>query len=322
MVHSPRMRLIWAVAIALLCAWSISAVSVSAQETNLVGRLRANAPGVELRRVKTDAWVPINIESLIGVGDTVHTDARGQATLSFMDGTLTLQVLPNTELSLDAFSGKPDEYTLVLKGAAGFTRQRTSKPLDDKTRFLVVTPGFEATIISGESNIRIEPNGRSAVLASTTGGVVAVRGKNSQAASVTHGTGLRAAPDAALSEVVAAVSFPTLDVALDGCPSTIILPGDMRQNVRMGASRDFPRVGWLDDNTPIQVMGVATSGGWYRVQYSGGFGWISATRLPLPANCIGLRVFPDKHGPEDKALYKDLPEPIQDAPPALLNSRR
>ncbi|MCC7446565.1 MAG: SH3 domain-containing protein [Anaerolineae bacterium] len=320
MSRFPRMQIIGVLVVALFGVWSMSAAS--AQDTNLVGRLRANAPGVELRRVNTEVWVPINIESLIGVGDSVRTDAKGQATLSFMDGTLTLQALPNTELSLEAFSGKPDDYTLVIRGTAGFTRQRTSKPLDDKTRFRFVTPGFEATIISGESETRIEPSGRATVLAATTGGQVSVRGKDEQTATVTRGTGLRAAAGAALSEVVAAVSFPTLDIALDGCPSTISLPGDMRQNVRLGASRDFPRVGSLDDNTAIQVLGVATSGGWYRIQFFGGFGWVNAARLPLPANCIGLRVFPDKHGPEDKALYKGLPEPIQDAPPTLLNSRR
>lgn len=133
MSRSPGMRLIFAVVVSLLSVWSIN--PASAQETNLVGRLRANTPGVELRRVKTETWVPINIESLIGVGDTVRTDAGGQATLSFLDGMLTLQVLPNTELSLDAFSGKPDEFTLVIKSAVGFTRQRTIKTLDDTTRF-------------------------------------------------------------------------------------------------------------------------------------------------------------------------------------------
>jgi hypothetical protein len=126
--------------------------------------------------------------------------------------------------------------------------------------------------------------------------------------TITEGQGVRAEANGPLSDVVTVNSFPRLDSALDGCPSAIQLTDDVRVNVRLGASRDFPRIGGLGDDTDIQAMGVVASGGWYRIKFKGGFGWIEVRALPLNRACAGLRIFPDNAGPEDVALYSDLTE--------------
>ncbi len=306
----------------ILAAWMIIAAGWSgeaqAQQANRVAQLTVDAAGVEIRRVNTDAWIPIRVESIVGVGDGIRTKAGGRASLRFFDGQIKVQIQPETEVKLDAFQGLLASFKIALSISKGFLRQSvgTSITKDNAKSFQLVTPAFSAYLLEGDSDTRVEVDSRSSVFTSSNGRL-SVEGAKGVSSTVGRGEGVRAVPNEVISEVVPARSFASLDIALDGCPSSIALDNDVRLNVRLGAARSFQRIGGLDDKANLQVMGVAISGGWYRIRYRGGFGWIEVLKLPLPANCTDLRVFADKFGPENSAFYQDLSDVIKiEATPA------
>lgn len=296
----PHLRII----LALLCiGLSAIATPIQAQGTaNLVGRLQTLTPTVQMRRIKTTAWLPIRRESLFGVGDSARVNRGGSAQLSLLDGLLITTLTDGSQVSLTAFNGDIAKFTAEVKVETGLVTALTRRVLGDGAAFRLNLPAFSVALLEGQASIRVEANGRSAVLMGPRGRAE-VTGPNGAKATLSAGEGLRAEVGGALSEVVPAVSFPTLDIALDGCPSQITLNGDIRQNVRLGATTDFEIVGGLANQTALQVMGITGSGGWYRIRFAGGLAWIQVSRLPLPANCIGLRLFPDGFGPEDRTQY-------------------
>ncbi len=274
--------------------------------TNLVGRLRTTTPRLEMRRINTAGWVALRRESLFGVGDSARTNKSGAGQISLLDGLLTLDLAGDSQATLTAFRGNVNAFTAEIRVEGGVFVATSRRILPDSnapSSYRIVTPAFTAALLSGTARFRIEAGGRSSVIVGV-GGRVEVTGSDGAKATLNAGQGLRAEPDSALSEVVPAESLPTLDVALDGCPSNLQLTGDVRQNVRLGAGLDYDIVGSLPSDTALRVMGVTGSGGWYRILFAGGYGWLNVARLPLPASCIGLRIFPDKFGPEDRARYR------------------
>jgi len=282
---------------------------------NRVGQLNVDFPGVEIRRTNTDTWIPIKVESIVGVGDGIRTKSSGRATIRFFDGLFKVQLSPDTEIALDTFNGLPESFTLAVSVKRGFVHQGSGRTFTDLTAFQIVTPGFRASVLQGESDTRVEDNGRSAVI-TASGGHLSVNGTDKKPADIPGVSGVRAAVGEPVSEVVPARSFTALDIALDGCPSEVNVDGDTRLNVRLGADLGFQRIGGLDTRTAVQVMGLSNSGGWYRIRYRGGYGWIATQKLPLPTSCTDLRLFPDKFGPEDASLYKDLSDIIKIEPTA------
>jgi Bacterial SH3 domain len=299
-------RLACVVVIAIVLALVLLHSPIHAQSDNSVARVQVVAPGVEIQRVGTSRWVPIKAESLVGVGDAIRTVEQGQATLSFAEGVLTLALDEQSEAAIDVLTGDAITFAVQVDFRAGFGRFATLRSLEADGQFVIVMPGFKVTVAEGQGDLRIESTGRSAVLTSASGQLTAQAGAASVPVPARHG--VRAEAGGVLSDVVAAPTFPRLDAALDGCPSTLNLEGDVRLNVRLGPSREFRVVGGLANDTPLQAMGVTASGGWYRVQFKGGFGWIEVRRLPLTAACAGLRIFPDAHGPENATLFSDLTE--------------
>lgn len=273
---------------------------------NLVGRLRTTTPRLEMRRVNTAGWVAIRRESLFGVGDSARTNPAGTGQISLLDGLLTLDLQGSSQATLNAFRGTVNAFTAEIRAEAGLfvaTSRRTLPETNAPSAYRIVTPAFTAALLSGTARFRIQADGRSSVVVGV-GGRVEVAGPGGAMAVLSAGQGLRAEVGGSLSEVVPAENFPTLDVALDGCPSDLQLTGDVRQNVRLGAGPNYDIVGGLPDGTALRVMGITGSGGWYRILFAGGYGWLNVARLPLPAACIGLRIFPDNFGPEDRTRYR------------------
>lgn len=267
-----------------------------AQAADQVLRLRVTAPGVEVRRGNTIGWIPVKIESLVGVGDSIRTTEKGQAALTSGDGVVTIKLSPASEIAVISYAGTSDQFDLRIEIHAGLTNYAAAHPLSDKIHFTFATAAFEERLISGETMVRLEPDGRTAALVTATGQTT-IAGST----QLTLHTGIRAAPGMPLSDVVPAINFATLDSALDGCPSVLTLDGDVQINVRAGAALTFARIGGLGTATPVQALGITKTGDWYRVRYQNGYGWIAVKKLPLTAQCAGLRIFPDKYGPEADA---------------------
>lgn len=283
---------------------SATATPVLAQSDNSVARTRVTSAGVEIQRVGTSSWVPIKVESLIGVGDSIRTTDKGRATVSFIDDVLTIDLSESSELNIEAYTGAGNTFAVHADLRSGFARFKSLRTLGADEQFEIIMPGFTTTVQQGSGSLRVESSGRSALLV-TADSKMTVKGQDAST-EVTANNGVRAASGGALSDVVPALTFPQLDSSLDGCPSKLSLEDDVRLNVRLGSSRTFPIIGGLPGDAAVQAMGITASGGWYRIQFKNGFGWIQSRTLPLDKACAGLRLFTDNFGPEDASLYADL----------------
>jgi hypothetical protein len=305
-------RLVWRngglIVIVLALAFQVASAARAQGAVNLAARLRVLAPGVEVQRVRTSAWLPVRVETLVSVGDGVRTVGAGRAQIAFGDGVLLFTLQPQSTAYIAEAQIAGDVQTVGFRLESGFARQQTLRTLDAETRYYLRTPAFEGLLLAGQADFRVEADGRSAALLSEGAALKVQNGRGS--ADLTElRTGVRAATNEAFSDVVTATSFPALDIALDGCPSVIRFEGDYLLNVRLGASTDYPVVGAISNDTPIQAMGVAASGGWYRLRFSGGFAWVRVSRLPLPPECTALRIFPDAFGPEPLSAFTGLTTP-------------
>jgi hypothetical protein len=270
--------------------------STLAQDTQTQNELAATlevlSAGVEMQRVNTVNWIPLRVEAVVGVGDTLRTDATGRARITFFaDGTDT-ELLPNTEYRINAFSGDESAFRISAEVILGQTAQRLSRLLDANSSYDITTPAMSLVARGTQFAIRVEDGGRSAMLVQE-GDVNADAAAVESSASVPPGFGVRTAVGEAVSDVVAARTFAELDAALDGCSVTLTTTDDVSLNVRDGASVDQPRIGFVEARAVTTTFGTTESGGWYRIRFGDGFGWVLSSSAEVVEDCAGLRVFPD-----------------------------
>ncbi len=288
-------------------------------QSELAAVLEVINAGVEVRRVNTANFLPVTAEAIVGVGDAIRTDATGTARVTFFADGVETVLQPNTEVQINAFNEGLAEtsFELTFEVLAGQTSQRLDRALDATSNYDVVTPGMTLAARGTAFDIRVEADGRSAMLV-TEGMVAAIAGENEDEVGAEFG--IRSAVNEALSDVVRANTFAELDSALDGCSAGVSIPGDVRINVRTGPSLDFPRVGTVADDDIDLFIGVSESGMWYRFDFRGGFGWVQASQVTIEDECAGLREFADNHGPEDISLYEFIGDPIEVDPVQLAPS--
>ncbi len=278
----------WIAILGLLAALSIS--SIAAAQNELAATLEVLSGGVEMKRVNTSNWIAIRVEAVVGVGDVLRTDPSGRARITFFaDGTET-EILPGTEYRINRFEGSSTRFNLSAEVLVGQTIQRLSRLLDATSSYNIATPAMNLVARGTEFAIRVEENGRSALL--VRDGEVEADAQSSSA-SVPLGFGVRAAVGEPISDVVRASTFAELDAALDGCSAVLTTPDDVSLNVRSGASMGAERIGYIDASAVTRLFGVTTSSGWYRIPFGDGFGWVLSSSAEIASGCAGLRVFPD-----------------------------
>lgn len=281
-------------------------LSAQGDMSEFAATLEVLSPGVEVRRVNTVNWITVQVEAIVGVGDVIRTDETGRARVTFFEDGVDTELQPETEFTIDRFEGNDESFHLSTSVLAGQTMQRILRLLDAQSSYDINTPGMALTIRGTQLALRIEPDGRSAMLVfEGTAGAQS----NDDDAAVPAGFGVRAPQSGGLSDVVAATTFEELDSALDGCEAEVRTLDDVRLNVRLGPSLTLPRVGTLDATDIDLFLGVSAAGSWYRVAFNGGFGWVLSSDNTVTSSCAGLRVFPDTFV-EDPTTYESLGESI------------
>lgn len=278
-------------------------VGVRAQADGLAATLEVLASGVEVRRVDTSNWISVAVESIVGTGDAIRTDASGRARITFFADGTDVELTPNTEFRITAFRGNEDDFTLELEVFVGETLQRLGRALGADSRYEIQTPVMTLAARGTVFAVRSEDSGRTGMLVYE--GEVAATADEAMK-SVPEDFGIRADDDTGLSDVVRASTFDELYAALDGCVASISSVDDISYNVRVQPSAAAPRVGTLFPGDVTRVFGMNESGGWYRVAFRDGFGWIQASTLVVSDDCAGLRSFADNAGPEDVTRYSSL----------------
>lgn len=278
----------WIAILGLLAALSIS--SMAAAQNDLAATLEVLSGGVEMKRVNTSNWIAIRVEAVVGVGDVLRTDSSGRARITFFtDGTET-EILPGTEYRINRFEGSATRFNLNAEVLVGQTIQRLSRLLDANSSYNITTPAMNLVARGTEFAIRVEESGRSAMLVQD--GEVEADAEVASAA-VPPGFGVRTAVGEPVSDVVRATTFDELDAALDGCVAALTTLDDVSLNVRSGASTGAERIGFIDASAITTLFGVTTGGGWYRIAFEDGFGWVLSSSAEIAPGCAGLRVFPD-----------------------------
>jgi len=286
------------------CALLLIGIGNTHAQEELAATLEVLNAGVTVQRVGTSNPIEVSVEAIVGVGDIIRTDDTGQARITFFaDGTDT-ELLPNTEYRIEQFEGNDEQFNLSVSVLAGQTLQRLSRIVDANSSYDVNTPAMALAARGTTFEIRVENSGRSAMLVSE--GVV----EADDTAEVPAEFGIRAAENSGLSDVVRASSFDELDAALDGCSVTVTTSDDTRINVRLGPSLDQPRVGTIAADEIDTFIGVSSSGGWYRIEFRDGFGWILSSSADVTNACAGLRVFEDLQT-ENPDLYSFIGDPIE-----------
>ncbi len=293
----------------------LSLAMISAAQDEFAASLEVLEAGVTVQRVNTGNPIAVAVEAIVGVGDVIRTDAVGSARITFFaDGTdVTLQ--PDTEYRIVEFKADADDFNLKIEVIAGQALHRLKRVLGADSSYDVQTPGMTLAARGTEFVIRVEANGRSAML--VTEGVVAAE-TSDDAADVSAEFGIRAAVGDPLSEVVRAKTFDELDSALDGCAATLTTPEDVSLNVRGGPSQDNVLIGTIFAEDITLLYGVNETGGWYRIVLGDGLGWVLSRSASLEAGCAGLRVFPDTftEGGESPAVTATPDAPTMTATPA------
>lgn len=289
----------------VLLLLSLSPMLVRGQ-SDLAATLEVLAAGVEVQRVNTVNWIAVRVEAIVGVGDVIRTDSTGRARVTFFADGVDTELLPNTTYRIQAFSGDQSRFTIEAEVLIGQTLQRLGRLLNAGSNYDINTPGMTLAARGTQFAIRVEESGRSAMLVSE--GTVSAA-SDAASADVPPAFGIRA--DENLSDVVRASTFEQLDAALDGCTAVVSTTDDVSVNVRLGAGRDFPRVGTIDAGEITLFVGVTESGGWYRIPYRGGFGWVLSTSAEVVGVCAGLREFPDDYAGEDPTRYTVLGDPVE-----------
>ncbi len=276
-----------------------TAYMVSAQE-ELVAALEVLNSGVEVKRVNTDVWIPIRVETLVGQGDAVRTDGTGRARITFFVNGSETELEPNTEYVIREMQQTPSGVHFTIEVLAGITRQQIAQLLEGDSYYRVITPGMDITVRGTNFATRVEESGRSALL--TFEGLVAA--SNDQAAAeIPPGYGVRAPVDAPLSDVVPATTFEELDAALDGCTASFRTDADVRLAVRLAPSREAEFLGTLPPENITAVLGVNEEGSWYRIRYHDGYAWVSAVGMEVSVDeACPIARYPNDYT-EDPARY-------------------
>lgn len=298
-------RLGMAMMVAVLMLSGVASV-LHAQETELVAVLEVIEPGVRMQRLGASVWADVQVESIVGAGDVIRTDSDGKARITFFaDGTFT-ELEPDTEYRIIEFNGTEERFSLSVEILAGIAVQQFARLLDPASSYDVLTPGMAMTVRGTDFAVRVEGDGRSALL--TYDGLVEAGGSGTSAA-INPGFGVRSEVGQELSPVVPATSFEELDAALDGCAGTMTSDADVRLNVRVGPGVDFGRVGSIDPQEIVHILGVDESGMWYRIPFNDGYGWVSAAQFMVDT-CEELRRYTadDDDYIEDVGLYTQTGE--------------
>lgn len=284
-------------------------VSVATAQTERVAILEVLNEGVEVKRAGTDLWIPVGVESIVGVGDSIRTDATGEARITFFGTGADTELEPKTEFMIRRFEGDEDSFTISIEVLSGITRQQVSGFLDLNSSYELITPGMAMTVRGTEFAVRVEDTGRSSLV--TSDGVVAASAERSSE-EIAAGFGVRAPVGEELSAVVPATSFDELDAALDGVAATFDTTADIRLNVRSGPGVNYERVGSLDPAEITTVLGIDETGVWYRIAFRDGFAWVSGELINVAVDLDKLPRYNSDFS-ENITLYTSIGDAAADA---------
>ncbi len=292
----------------------VMGVPVAGQDEPLAALLEVVYGGVEVRRAETEVWLPLQVGAVMptGDGDTYRTDETGRALITLPEADGELLVLPNSEFTLanyvDPGANGPLVNTHLERGevvgrVVGATGLRLDSPGGFNDMQVDVFPAHFAVAQFAEARVIVVWRGEYTV---TNLGEL-------QAEEVRYDI----LPGNFTADAPLPHPSPASVVGLaDGCPATITTTNGRDLNARTGPSTNNLLLGQFPDGADVRVMGIVAAGGWIRVQFRSGFGWVERLAVELDDPDCALPILPDDSFDLPRIIYDptvrelDLLEPF------------
>ncbi|HUN09080.1 MAG TPA: hypothetical protein PLQ56_20910 [Aggregatilineales bacterium] len=238
-------------------------------------------PGVEVRRANTADWLLVVQGAIMpfGVGDTVRTDERGRALLTFAVDAEAL-LLPQTAFTLTEYDSAG---VIAEQVGRGVYRRAVSAP----AAFEVITARAAVSLESG--HFALEADAEATRLITAEGQATARLAAEAIAVPAGYGLRLQSVPSDRIP-LEQPASFARLDGVLDGCPGLVQADGVDYLNVRVGPGNGYDFVGQIDNGTPVALLGIAPGADRYRFQFLSGFAWVLSSGIETA--CTDLPILP------------------------------
>lgn len=281
MIKMNRLMFGW-----LLMVWlGIVTLAPNAQETQLAAALEITYPTVEIQLANSarSLTLPRRAVTPLGVGDDVVVTEFGRAYLTVV-GRAEAVILPLSRFRLDALPQVAQTsvgFAATLDGVGVF---RINSRFEISARAFTLQSAEE----NGPAHFAVWSQRASAITVAAASGSVEIVTEDGEWVRVNAGEVVRLLDDEVQRLVLdAPLNRARLIAALEGCPGVVRITTDAPfLTVRAGAGTFYAPRGALDDGVEVQLLGRTASGGWTRLQFGNGFGWVISnairTDCPLP----------------------------------------
>lgn len=293
------------------------------QSTEFAATLEVYTEGVEVKRAETEQWIAVTGRAVVAAGDSIRTDATGQAMIIWFDDGTLVELRPATEIVINAFNGDPDgdQFVIETQVILGQVFNNVAHLVNQDSRYTVVTPTMQAAVRGTTFGIDVQADSQSTIAVGA--GIVAVsQGENEH--QVEAGFWLRASVP--VQTVVAASEPPMGSESADSPPddggeveSLVVV--DLSEPLPFSEAGDDPILGDLiagvaqtcagiidsPSSSPVRVynfpaesaglIGTAAldqsveilaqlaDGSWVQVVWNGEIGWLPNQNARLEEAC-------------------------------------
>jgi len=247
--------------------------------------------GVELQRAGTGTWIELAPGAVMptGSGDSIRTDETGRALITLPEANGEILVLPGSTFELTNYHNQTDdsENPLIV---FGFTRagETVHRIPAGAVSYGVIAEHTTAAVAPMEGVHMLVSRRYDASVVVVAEGWVSIPGDDDVFVLRAGDGYLRDdAGEVEFADLPDATSTAGLVGQVRGCPATITTETGNNLNARTGPSTANIQIGQFPDGAEVYVMGVVASGGWYRVQFRAGFGWVQrlALNIEAPESC-------------------------------------
>lgn len=248
--------------------------------------------GVSVQRANTTRWLPVSADAIfpIGAGDSLRTDERGRVLLLSPEGGALVLLLPNSQLTLDESAG-----TVRMTQHYGESAHRV---VGGTFGAYVLASGTQITRVDAARAAHLLVNHsrslQTSYLLLADGAATLEAGTRTQPLDVDAGVLVGEGTRFSLYDALAAPYSPArLEGLYAGCAGEIVTADGQNLNARVGPSTRNLLLGQFPSGAQVQVMGFNEAGGWARVQFRGGFGWIERLAVRVADETCVLPILPD-----------------------------
>ncbi len=293
------------------------------QSTEFAATLEVYTEGVEVKRAETEQWIAVTGRAVVAAGDSIRTDATGQAMIIWFDDGTLVELRPNTEIVINAFNGDPDgdQFVIETQVILGQVFNNVAHLVNQDSRYTVVTPTMQAAVRGTTFGIDVQADSQSTIAVGA--GIVAVsQGENEH--QVEAGFWLRASVP--VQTAVAPSAPPTGSESADSPPddggeveSLVVV--DLSEPLPFSEAGDDPILGDLIAGVaqicagiidspssspvrvynfpaesagligtaaldqPVEILAQLADGSWVQVVWNGEIGWLPNQNARLVEAC-------------------------------------